>query len=98
MNIYLNNQNKLVIDMFDVEVLEDQDKFIYFYLALPRQVKKKFENAYYQAYSKKLLQESEAKIIHTDINNVTHIEVHPEDILKNIRIIKQCMENEKSTD
>ncbi len=97
MDIYLNKDNKLEIDIFDVETSEDHDKFIYFYVALPKKVRKKFENGYYQAYTKKLLQESEAKVIHTDINNITHIEVHPEDILRNIRIIKQCVENEKNT-
>tara|TARA_R100001082_G_C4363374_1_gene160529 strand:- start:423 stop:713 length:291 start_codon:yes stop_codon:yes gene_type:complete len=96
MNIYFNDNNKIEIDIFDIETLEDSDKFLYFYLALPKQVKKKFENCYYQAFCKKLLQKSQPKIIHTDVNNVTHIEVHPEDILKNIRIIKQCIENEKN--
>ena len=39
----------------------------------------------------RLLPEPEVKIIHTDVNNVTHIEVHPNDILKNLKIIKQIM-------
>ena len=34
---------------------------------------------------------SEAQVIHTDVGNVTHIEVHPNDILKNLRMIKQSL-------
>ena len=42
-------------------------------------------------YHKGLLTEPEAQIIHTDINNITHIEVHPNDILKNISMIKRIL-------
>tara|TARA_R100001510_G_scaffold52688_1_gene53614 strand:+ start:1075 stop:1377 length:303 start_codon:yes stop_codon:yes gene_type:complete len=90
----LNKEGILHLDLFDVETQEDQDQFIYYYLGLSRPAKKKFENAYYQGLIKGLLTETEVKIIHTDLNNVTHIEVHPADILKNLRIIKQILSGE----
>jgi len=91
MRMELNKEGVLHLDLFDVETQEEQDQFIYYYLGLSRTVKKKFENAFYQAYVKQLLPEPEVKVIHTDVNNVTHIEVHPNDILKNLKIIKQIM-------
>ena len=94
MKMELNKEGVLHLDLFDVETQEDEHKFIYYYLGLSRPAKKKFENAYYEGYHKGLLAESEAQIIHTDIDNVTHIEVHPSDILKNLRIIKQILAGE----
>ncbi len=91
MKMELNKEGVLHLDLFDVETQEEQDQFIYYYLGLSRPVKKKFENAYYSLYNKKLLAEPEAQIIHTDINNITHIEVHPKDILKNISMIKRIL-------
>ena len=91
MRMELNKAGVLHLDLFDVETQEEQDQFIYYYLGLSGPVKKKFENAFYKAYVKQLLPEPEVKIIHTDVNNVTHIEVHPNDILKNLKIIKQIM-------
>jgi len=99
MRMELNKEGVLHLDLFDVETQEEQDQFIYYYLGLSRPVKKKFENAYYSLYNKKLLAEPEAQVIHTDLNGITQIEVHPRDILKNLRIIKQLMlEGEFSID
>ena len=91
MRMDMNKEGVLQLDLFDVETQEEQDQFIYYYLGLSRPVKKKFENAYYSLYNKKLLAEPEAQLIHTDLNGVTHIEVHPNDILKNLRMIKQTL-------
>jgi hypothetical protein len=91
MRMDMNKEGVLHLDLFDVETQEEQDQFIYYYLGLSRPIKKKFENAYYSLYHKGLLTEPEAQIIHTDINNITHIEVHPNDILKNLRMIKQTL-------
>ena len=95
MRMELNRQGILQLDLFDVETQEDQDQFIYYYMGLSRSAKKKFENAYYTLYTKGLLAEAEAQVIHTDIDGVTHIEVHPNDILKNLRIIKQFLSGEE---
>ncbi len=91
MRMDINKEGVLQLDLFDVETQEEQDQFIYYYLGLSRPVKKKFENAYYSLYNKKLLAEPEAQLIHTDLNGITHIEVHPNDILKNLRMIKQTL-------
>ena len=91
MRMNITKEGVLHIDLFDVETQEEQDQFIYYYLGLSRDVKKKFENAYYSLYHKELLSNSEAQVIHTDVDNVTHIEVHPNDILKNLRMIKQSL-------
>lgn len=91
MRMDMNKEGVLQLDLFDVETQEEQDQFIYYYLGLSRPVKKKFENAYYSLYNKKLLAEPEAQLIHTDLNGITHIEVHPNDILKNLRMIKQTL-------
>ena len=91
MRMDINKEGVLHLDLFDIETQEDEHKFIYYYLGLSYDTKKKFENAYYSLYIKGLLAEPEAQIIHTDINNITHIEVHPNDILKNLKIIKQIM-------
>jgi|TARA_R100001460_G_scaffold52584_1_gene91472 hypothetical protein len=87
----INKEGVLHLDLFDIETQEDEHKFIYYYLGLSYDTKKKFENAYYNLYIKGLLAEPEAQIIHTDINNITHIEVHPKDILKNISMIKRIL-------
>ena len=91
MKMDMNKNGVLHLDLFDIETQEDEQKFIYYYLGLSNATKKKFENAYYSLYIKGLLAEPEAKIIHTDINNITHIEVHPNDILKNISMIKRIL-------
>ena len=95
MEMNLTRDGVLHLNIFDVETQEDQDQFIYYYMGLPRSVKKKFENAYYALYTKGLLAEAEAQVIHTNIDGVTHIEVHPNDILKNLRIIKQFLSGEE---
>ena len=91
MRMDMNKQGVLQLDLFDVETQEEQDQFIYYYLGLSKPIKKRFENAYYALYHKGLLAEPEAHIIHTNIDNITHIEVHPNDILKNLRMIKQTL-------
>lgn len=91
MRMDMNKEGVLQLDLFDVETQEEQDQFIYYYLGLSKPIKKRFENAYYALYHKGLLAEPEAHIIHTNIDNITHIEVHPNDILKNLRMIKQTL-------
>jgi len=95
MKMDLTRDGVLHLDIFDVETQEERDQFIYYYLGLSRNVKKKFENAYYAAYNKKLLGEPEANIIHTDVHGVTHIEVHPHDIVNNLKLIKQIILSEQ---
>ena len=91
MRMDMNKEGVLQLDLFDVETQEEQDQFIYYYLGLSKPIKKRFENAYYALYHKRLLAEPEAQLIHTDLNGITHIEVHPNDILKNLRMIKQTL-------
>lgn len=91
MKMDLTKDGILHINLFDIEVQEEEDQFIYYYLGLSRNVKKQFENAYFQAYHNNLLTESDVKIIHTITDNITYIEVHPNDILKNLKIIKSIM-------
>ena len=91
MRMDITKEGVLHLDLFDVDTQQDQDQFIYYYLGLSRDVKKKFENAYYCAYTKQLLTKTEPDIIHHDENGVTHIEVHPKDILDNLNIIKQML-------
>ena len=94
MRMDISKEGVLHLDLFDIETQEDEHKFIYYYLGLSRPAKKKFENAYYSLYHRGLLSEAEAQIIHTDIDGITHIEVHPNDILKNLRMIKQTLAGE----
>ena len=91
MRMDITKEGVLHLDLFDVETQEEQDQFIYYYLGLSKPIKKRFENAYYALYHKGLLAEAEAHIIHTNVDNITHIEVHPNDILKNLRMIKQSL-------
>jgi len=91
MDMNLTRDGVLHLNIFDVETQEERDQFLYYYLGLSRNVKKKIENAYYEAYNKGLLAEPEANIIHKDINGVTHIEVHPNDIIANLKLIKQII-------
>ena len=91
MKMDLTRDGVLHLDIFEVETQEERDQFLYYYLGFSRDVKKKFENAYYEAYNKGLLAEPEANIIHKDINGVTHIEVHPNDIIANLKLIKQII-------
>ena len=45
----------LTIPLFDIIDQKDADKFYYFYMGLDRSIKKVIENAFYQAYTKNLL-------------------------------------------
>ena len=87
----MDKYGNLTISLFDIFDQQDDDKFIYFYLALDRPIKKIIENAYYTAYTKKLLDKEHPEIIHHEENGVTHIEVLPQDIIKNIEIIKRII-------
>jgi hypothetical protein len=87
----INKDGKLEISIFDITDKSCEDKFLYFYLALDRNVKKMIENAFIKAYTQKLLQRDEPNIIHKEENGITHIEVHPNDILTNIEIIKRIV-------
>tara|TARA_R110000782_G_scaffold151996_1_gene244661 strand:+ start:324 stop:629 length:306 start_codon:yes stop_codon:yes gene_type:complete len=79
------------VSLFDIDNQQDSDRFIYYYLSLDKPIKKKIENAFYQAYTKKLLDKEQPDIIHHTENGITHIEVHPKDILSNIEIIKKIL-------
>ena len=87
----MDKYGNLTISLFDILDQQDDAKFIYFYLALDRHIKKIIENAYYTAYTKKLLDKDYPEIIHHEENGITHIEVHPQDIIKNIEIIKRIL-------
>lgn len=95
MKMDLTRDGVLHLDIFDVETQEERDQFLYYYLGLSRNVKKKFENAYYTAYTKKLLPEPKENLVHTDVDGVTHIQVHPEDIIANLKLIKQIIASEQ---
>ena len=87
----IDKYGNLTISLFDILDQQDDARFIYFYLGLDRHIKKIIENAFYVAYTKKLLDKQNPEIIHHEENGVTHIEVHPQDIIKNIEIIKKIM-------
>ena len=87
----MDKYGNLTISLFDINDKSDEDKFFYFYMGLDRPNKKLIENAFYQAYSKKLLNKENPDIIHREENGVTHIEVHPSNILANIEIIKRIL-------
>ena len=87
----MDKYGNLTISLFDINDKSDEDKFFYFYMGLDRPNKKLIENAFYQAYSKKLLNKEDPDIIHHEENGVTHIEVHPSNILANIEIIKRIL-------
>lgn len=91
MNQKIDKYGNLTISLFDINDKSDEDKFFYFYMGLDRVNKKIIENAFYQAYSKKLLNKKDPDIIHHEENGVTHIEVHPSNILENIEIIKRIL-------
>ena len=90
----IDKNGNLTISLFDVTDKTCEDKFIYFYLGLDRDVKKIIENAFYKAYTLKLLAKQNPAIIHHQENGITQIEVHPSDILSNIEIIKKIMTSE----
>tara|TARA_R110000744_G_scaffold43055_5_gene96796 strand:+ start:154 stop:462 length:309 start_codon:yes stop_codon:yes gene_type:complete len=84
----------LTIPLFDIYDKQCEDKFIYFYLGLDREIKKIIENAFYKCYTKQLINKENPDIIHRKENGITHIEVHPKDILENIEIIKKVLSSE----
>mgnify|MGYP003115920180 len=88
----MDNHGNFTVSLFDIFDQQDADQFFYFYLALDRPIKKIFENAFYQAYTKQLLDNEKPAIIHHEEDGVTHIEVNPKDILSNIEIIKKIIE------
>ena len=87
----MDKYGNLTISLFDINTQQDSDKFIYYYLSLDKAIKKRIENAYYTAYTKKLLDKEYPEIIHHEENGLTHIEVHPQDILSNVEIIKKIL-------
>jgi len=87
----IDKHGNLTVTLFDICDQQDDAKFMYFYLGLDKNIKKIIENAFYVAYTKKLLDRQNPKIIHHEENGVTHIEVHPQDIIRNIEIIKKIM-------
>lgn len=87
----IDKYGNLTISLFDIVDKQCDDKFVYFYLGLDRDVKKIIENAFYKAYTLKLLTRENPEIIHHQENGITQIEVHPKDILSNIEIIKKIM-------
>ena len=91
----LDKKGNLTISLFDIQNKESEDKFIYFYLGLNRDVKKIIENAFYTAFTRKLLIKEDLDIIHNQENGVTQIEVHPKDVLANIEIIKRIISDER---
>ena len=94
MDMNLTRDGVLHLNIFDVETQEERDQFLYYYLGLSRNVRKKIENAYYAAYVKKLLPEPKENLLHTDVDGVTHIQVHPEDVIANLKLIKQIISSE----
>lgn len=92
----MDKYGNLTISLFDISTQQDSDKFIYYYLSLNKAIKKKIENAYYTAYTKKLLGKEYPEIIHHEENGLTHIEVHPQDILSNIEIIKKILSTDNT--
>ena len=90
----LDRLGQLTIPLFEIEDKTCEDKFIYFYLGLDKEIKKIIENAFYKAYTLKLLSEENPEIIHHQENNITQIEVHPKDILLNIEVIKKILSSE----
>tara|TARA_R100000995_G_C3367866_1_gene70373 strand:- start:101 stop:418 length:318 start_codon:yes stop_codon:yes gene_type:complete len=87
----IDKDGNLTVSLFDISDQQDDAKFIYFYLGLDRSIKKIIENAFYTAYTKKLLDKEHPEIIHHEENGLTHIEVHPKDIVRNIEIIKRII-------
>lgn len=87
----IDKYGNLTISLFDICDQQDDAKFIYFYLGLDKSIKKVIENAFYTAYTKKLLAKEHPEIIHHEENGLTHIEVHPNDIVRNIEIIKKIL-------
>tara|TARA_R110000787_G_scaffold1202_3_gene4302 strand:- start:337 stop:639 length:303 start_codon:yes stop_codon:yes gene_type:complete len=84
----------LTIPLFEIDDKECEDKFIYFYLGLDKEVKKVIENAFYKCFTQKLLTDQNPEIIKHEENGVTYIEVHPKDILANIEVIKKVLSSE----
>jgi|TARA_B100001093_G_C26812411_1_gene1008143 hypothetical protein len=87
----IDKHGNLTINLFEICDQQDDAKFIYFYLGLDKSIKKIIENAFYTAYTKKLLDKEHPEIIHHEENGLTHIEVHPKDIVRNIEIIKRIL-------
>ena len=78
----MDKYGNLTISLFDILDQQDDAKFIYFYLALDRPIKKIIENAFYVAYTKKLLDKDQPEIIHHNIQRVIrffirfHLQTH----------------------
>jgi len=87
----IDKHGNLTIPLFDIVDKQCDDKFVYFYLGLDKDIKKIIENAFYKAYTLKLLSKENPEIIHHQENGITQIEVHPKDILLNIEVIKKIM-------
>jgi hypothetical protein len=93
MKQWINERGNIEVDLFDIQNQEDRDQFVYWYLGLKRNVKKKIENAFYSCYCKGLVIKEHPIVKHEE-HGITYIEVHPDDILQNIDTIKLYIERE----
>ena len=46
MKQWINERGNIEVDLFDIQNQDDKDQFVYWYLGLKRNVKKKIENAF----------------------------------------------------
>jgi hypothetical protein len=89
----LTKDGSVCISLLDVDVTlqEDRDQFRYLYLALSYQIKKRIENAFYKALTKGLVQRNHDVVVQKK-DGINIIQVHVEDVLDNINIIKHSIE------
>tara|TARA_R110000744_G_C18992344_1_gene520724 strand:+ start:110 stop:421 length:312 start_codon:yes stop_codon:yes gene_type:complete len=92
----LTKDGQVCISLLDVDIdnQEERDKFAYLYMGLEHNVKKKIENAFYKALHQQLIERKQPMVIHK-IGGINIIEVHVQDIIDNINIIKHILQSEK---
>lgn len=87
----LNRHGNLEIEIFEVHNEEDRSQFMYWYTGLERHVKKRIENAFYQALVSGLVERKRPPVSHKQ-GGINIIEIHVEDIVDNLNVIKHLIE------
>ena len=87
----INKELNLEVDIFNCS----EDEFIYFYLGLSYEVKKRLSNAFYKGYYKRIIKNKRPFVIHKQDVGYTTLEIHPLDVFMNRDYIKDILRQEQ---
>lgn len=88
----INKELNLEIDLFSCT----EDEFIYFYLGLSYEVKKRLSNAFYQGFTSKAIKNKRPFLTHKTDIGYTVLEINPLDVYENRDYIQTILRKGKA--